>query len=84
MLDPASCCSGRRTCRRRRSQEDREKDGSICVLHGYAGNGNHVPLFLVDRERVSSDDPNATQEMYDEIYPTFIEDKVIMKLNRNG
>ena len=25
------------------------------------------------------DDPNATQEMYDEIYPTFIEDKVIME-----
>ncbi|MGE0744630.1 MAG: hypothetical protein AB7K86_05255, partial [Rhodospirillales bacterium] len=28
------------------------------------------------------DDPQATQDMYDEIYPTFIEDKEIMEVQQ--
>ena len=56
------------------AQEDREKDGfHLRLLHAATPETeNHVPLFLVDRERHRQDDPNATQEMYDEIYPTFI------------
>ena len=63
------------------AQEDREKDGfHLRLLHAATPETETTfHYFWSTANGYRQDDPATTQEMYDEIYPTFIEDKVIME-----
>ncbi len=63
------------------ARENRDKDGfHLRLLHGATPETSTTfHYFWSTANGYRQDDPQATQEMYDEIYPTFIEDKVIME-----
>lgn len=63
------------------AQEDRNKEGfHLRLLHGATPETEtSFHYFWSTANGYRQDDPQATQEMYDEIYPTFIEDKEIME-----
>lgn len=63
------------------AKEDRDKKGfHLRLLHAATPETDTTfHYFWSTANGYRQDDPNATQEMYDEIYPTFIEDKVIME-----
>ena len=63
------------------AQEDRNKTGfHLRLLHGATPETEtSFHYFWSSANGYRQDDPQATQEMYDEIYPTFIEDKEIME-----
>ena len=63
------------------AQEDRNKTGfHLRLLHGATPETEtSFHYFWSTANGYRQDDPQATQEMYDEIYPTFIEDKEIME-----
>ncbi len=65
----------------RGAQEDRNKTGfHLRLLHGATPETEtSFHYFWSTANGYRQDDPQATQEMYDEIYPTFIEDKEIME-----
>ena len=70
--------SRRRTRRAREPQPERLPPA--LAARRDTGDRDDVPLFLVDiANGYRQEEPQATQEMYDEIYPTFIEDKTIME-----
>ncbi len=63
------------------AREDRNRKGfHLRLLHGATPETpTSFHYFWSTANGYRQDDPQATQEMYDEIYPTFIEDKVIME-----
>ncbi len=63
------------------AREDRNKTGfHLRLLHGATPETEtSFHYFWSSANGYRQDDPQATQEMYDEIYPTFIEDKEIME-----
>ena len=63
------------------AKQDRNKEGfHLRLLHGATPETSTTfHYFWSTANGYRQDDPNATQEMYDEIYPTFIEDKEIME-----
>ena len=63
---------------RRSPRFDKEAVREIGHVGGAVSNAGNLRTWCL-RELRLPDDPAATQEMYDEIYPTFIEDKVIME-----
>lgn len=66
------------------AQEDRDQDGfHLRILHGATPETETTfHYFWSAANGYRQQDPAATQEMYDEIYPTFIEDKVIMEVQQ--
>ena len=63
------------------AREDRTKEGfHLRLLHAATPETETTfHYFWSSANGYRQSDPAATQEMYDEIYPTFIEDKVIME-----
>jgi vanillate O-demethylase monooxygenase subunit len=63
------------------AREDRTKEGfHLRLLHAATPETETTfHYFWSTANGYRQSDPAATQEMYDEIYPTFIEDKVIME-----
>lgn len=63
------------------AKESRDKEGfHLRLLHGATPETRTTfHYFWSTANGYRQDDPAATQEMYDEIYPTFIEDKEIME-----
>ena len=63
------------------AQQNREQDGfHLRLLHAATPETDTTfHYFWSAANGYRQDDSAATQEMYDEIYPTFIEDKVIME-----
>ena len=66
------------------AQENREQEGfHLRLLHGATPETDTTfHYFWSSANGYRQDDPQATQEMYDEIYPTFIEDKEIMEAHQ--
>ena len=67
------------------ARESRDKEGfHLRLLHcATPETDNTFHYFWSTANGYRQDDPAATQEMYDEIYPTFIEDKVIMEAQQS-
>jgi vanillate O-demethylase monooxygenase subunit len=65
--------------------ENRNQDGfHLRLYHGATPETEtSFHYFWSSANGYRQDDPAATQEMYDEIYPTFIEDKVIMEAQQS-
>ena len=65
----------------RGAKENRDQKGfHLRLLHcATPETENTFHYFWSSANGYRQDEPQATQEMYDEIYPTFIEDKVIME-----
>jgi vanillate O-demethylase monooxygenase subunit len=64
--------------------ENREQDGfHIRLFHGATPETETTfHYFWSTANGYRQDDPQATQEMYDEVYPTFLEDKTIMEVQQ--
>ena len=62
------------------AQENRDQDGfHLRLFHGATPETENTFFYFWSTSNgYRQDDPQATQDMYDEIYPTFIEDKIIM------
>ncbi len=63
------------------AQENRDQDGfHLRILHAATPETDTTfHYFWSTSNGYRQDDPQATEDMYQEIYPTFIEDKVIME-----
>ena len=66
------------------ARDNREQKGfHLRILHGATPETETTfHYFWSAANGYRQEDPGATQEMYDEIYPTFIEDKVIMEVQQ--
>ncbi|MGE0748484.1 MAG: Rieske 2Fe-2S domain-containing protein, partial [Rhodospirillales bacterium] len=66
------------------AMENREQDGfHLRLYHGATPETDTTfHYFWSTANGYRQDDPQATQDMYDEIYPTFIEDKEIMEVQQ--
>ena len=78
----ASCCNGRAvsTSDAARARTANQKGFHLRLLHGATPETETTfHYFWSTSNGYRQEEPQATQEMYDEIYPTFIEDKTIME-----
>jgi len=67
------------------AKENRDQDGfHLRILHAATPETDTTfHYFWSTANGYRQDDPQATQDMYDEIFPTFIEDKVIMEAQQD-
>ncbi|MEL0020472.1 MAG: aromatic ring-hydroxylating dioxygenase subunit alpha [Rickettsiales bacterium] len=67
------------------AQENRDQDGfHLRLLHAATPETETTfHYFWSAANGYRQDDPQATQELYDEIFPTFIEDKIIMEVQQD-
>jgi len=66
----------------RGARENREQDGGfhLMLYHGITPETENTSFYFWSAANgYRQDEPNATEELYQEVYPTFVEDVVIME-----